>query len=105
MGPSSLSRRAFMLRMASAAIASSTLLSACTASPVAPGPTTSGSTSGTAPKAGRLQLPTYVPIQGPPPDVAGTDVVPPAYINYPKTPFKSVPTPPGKGGDVVVVSE
>jgi putative aldouronate transport system substrate-binding protein len=53
----------------------------------------------------RLQLPTYTAIQGPPPDVSGTDIIPAAYVNYPKVPFKSVPNPPGKGGEVVIVSE
>jgi putative aldouronate transport system substrate-binding protein len=94
-----------MRRAAFATIASSTLLSACTTTPSAPKPAAAGSTVAAGVRPGKLQLPTYVPIQGPPADVAATDVVPAAYVNYPKTPFKAVPNPPGKGGDVVVVSE
>jgi putative aldouronate transport system substrate-binding protein len=105
MPPSTLSRRALMRRAALAAFATSfgsTLLSACTASPSAPPPSTPAAAAA---KPGKLQLPAYVPVQGPAADVAGTDVVPAAYINFPKTPFKAVPNPPGKGGEVVVVSE
>jgi putative aldouronate transport system substrate-binding protein len=58
----------------------------------------SGSASG-----GKLQLPTYVPFQGPKPDLPGTPQgVADAYFRYPKDLVKSVQTPPGKGDDVTV---
>src|SRR5581483_6160284 len=50
---------------------------------------------------GNLRLPTYVPFNGPKPDLPGTaDGVADAYFAYPKNLVKSVTTPPGKGGDV-----
>src|SRR5581483_2363061 len=54
---------------------------------------------------GKLQLPTYVAAKGPAPDVAGSDVIPAGYINYPKNPYQAVASPPGNGGDVTVAGE
>ncbi|HEU0166396.1 MAG TPA: hypothetical protein VFS62_01375, partial [Chloroflexota bacterium] len=35
----------------------------------------------------------------------GSDLIPDGYVNYPKTPFQSVPKPPGDGGDVTFAGE
>src|SRR5262249_51661241 len=52
-----------------------------------------------------LQMPSYVPFQGPPADLAGTadGIVPPAYVNYPRNPAKSVQKPVGNGEDVTAL--
>jgi putative aldouronate transport system substrate-binding protein len=52
---------------------------------------------------GKVQLPTFTPLSGlPQPDLPGTPdgLVMPGYIRYPSNLVRSVPTPPGKGGDV-----
>lgn len=95
-----MTRRRFVFGAACTALASSTLLAAC--APTAP---RAGSTPTGGGKPSKLQLPSFVPISGPPADLAGTDIVPAAYTRYPNPPFKSVATPPGRGGDVVLVSE
>lgn len=60
----------------------------------APAPSSSGPTSGPA-------LPSYVPVQAPPPDLPGTAAgVRPAYFKFPSNLVTSVAQPPGKGGDV-----
>jgi putative aldouronate transport system substrate-binding protein len=51
------------------------------------------------------RLPTYVPLQGPAPDVAGTpNGLPPGFTAFPKELRQSVPQPPGKGGDVSMLN-
>ena len=73
------------------------LVLAC-APPVAPAPTAP-------PKPAALQLPTYVAFQGPPPDQPGdAQGVQPVYVHYPKSPVKSVATPPGKGSQVTALT-
>ncbi|HEY1293034.1 MAG TPA: hypothetical protein VGJ60_08150, partial [Chloroflexota bacterium] len=67
-------------------------------------PTTAPATTKPA-AGGRVQLPTYVAPKGPAADVAGTDLIPPGFISYPKTPTQSVASPPGDGGDVNVAGE
>ena len=48
-------------------------------------------------------LPSYVPVQGPAPDLPPTaDGVDPGYLNFPRTLFKSVAQTPGQGGEVNV---
>jgi len=110
-----LTRRTFV-RVATrgllATVVSGSLLQAC-GRPAAPAPSGSGTgstapastgagSSGTAAKAGRVQLPTYVPFQGPTPDLAGTTdgLVAPGYRSFPKNLVRTVTQPPGKGGDV-----
>src|SRR5438874_10970147 len=81
------------------------LLAACAQSaPDSPTRAAVGATAKPA-GAGRVQLPTYVPHKAVTPDVPGTDVIPDGYIAYPKSPFQSVATPPGDGGDVTVAGE
>jgi putative aldouronate transport system substrate-binding protein len=70
-------------------------------SPGANSTTTKGATTPTA--GGRLQLPTYSPMTNlPKPDLAGTPdgLVMPGYLRYPSSLVKSVPQPPGRGGEV-----
>jgi putative aldouronate transport system substrate-binding protein len=51
-------------------------------------------------------MPTYQPITGATPDLAGTAAgIDPAYFTYPKTLFKSVPETPGSGGDVSAMTQ
>ena len=38
------------------------------------------------------------------PDLVGTDIIPNGYTVYPKEHFKAIATPPGKGGDVTLVT-
>ena len=50
-------------------------------------------------------LPTYVPIQGPKPDLAGNEAgLQDGYSTYPKTQFKSVTETPGLGTDVIAMT-
>src|SRR5579859_3855153 len=92
------------------------LLAACTpaAAPAAPAgaappaaPAATAAPGATARQAGgsRVQLPTYVPPKGPAPDVPGTGIIPNGYVNYPRTPFQSVASPPGDGSTVTVAGE
>ncbi len=87
------SRRDF-LKAASAVM----LASACTPTAPASAPTAQVAS-------GRVKLPTHVPFNGPKPDFAGSadGIAPAAYVSYPRNPQKSVPQPPGKGGDVTAL--
>jgi len=99
-----LTRRSFVLRsaiLAAGAAFGSSLVAACSA----PIPGTGGSSSTAKSTASqKLQLPTLLPVQGAKPDLPGTDIIPPGYTVYPRERFKAVPTPPGKGGDVTLVT-
>lgn len=74
--------------------------SAATAAPtpgIASGTTVSG-----------VRLPSFIPIQGPRPDLPGdpTRGVNDGYIAFPKDKlYKSVPTPPGKGDDITTLTQ
>ncbi|MBO0882681.1 MAG: hypothetical protein J2P17_20580, partial [Mycobacterium sp.] len=53
------------------------------------------------PASGQAQYPTYVPFaNAPTPDLAATEVVPPAYYTFPTNLVQAVATPPGKGDDI-----
>jgi putative aldouronate transport system substrate-binding protein len=54
-----------------------------------------------------VRLPTFAPIQGPKPDLPGDAAkgLDDGYMTFPKTLFKSVPTPPGKGGAVQTLTQ
>ncbi|HUZ76516.1 MAG TPA: extracellular solute-binding protein [Chloroflexota bacterium] len=81
-------------------VAASTSASSAAAST---SPASSAASSATA--GGALKMPTYVPFQGPTPDIAGnTSGLPPAYFAYPKAPVKSVASPPGKSDDVSILT-
>jgi putative aldouronate transport system substrate-binding protein len=122
-----ISRRAFVARLGGSVLTSA-LLAACTAGPP-PAPTSAPATQPTtapaAPKpsaapaqaapavpqaavvskAGRVQLPTYMPPKAPPPDVPGTRIVPGGYLSYPRQLVKSVPETPGRGGEITIVTQ
>jgi putative aldouronate transport system substrate-binding protein len=60
------------------------------------------------PKVALGKLPTFIPVQGPPPDLPGgaDGLVSPGWIKYPKSQlFQSVKDPPGTGGDVTITVE
>src|SRR5687768_12577155 len=96
-------RREFVIRsatLAAAAAIGSSLVAAC--APGSPAASGSGSTKSAASQ--RVRLPSLLPVQGAKPDLPGTDIIPDGFTVYPKERFKAVPTPPGKGGDVTLVS-
>src|SRR5215471_319972 len=92
-------RRDF-LRVASGAVlgaAAVPLLAACT--PAVPSNSNAAAGAGS----GKLTLPTYAALPNlPAPDMPGTPdgLLAPGYQKYPANLIKSVPQPPGKGGDV-----
>jgi len=86
------------------------LLEACApGSPAAPaaggGTTTSGAAA--APTSGKATLPTYVPFQGPKPDLAGSEQgLDPAFFKFPdpNSLVQTVTTPPGDGSTVTAIT-
>jgi putative aldouronate transport system substrate-binding protein len=125
-------RRAFVTRagLVAAGTLGATLLEACgpasapapaaTAKPAAPasggaaapggasGAATSPAGSGTSTGAsgGKSSLlPTYLPFQGPRPDLAGNEQgLDPAFFKFPSDLVQSVPTPPGDGSTVTAIT-
>ena len=98
-----LTRRSFVLRAAllsAGATVGSSLLAACSAPAPAPGASSSAKSEASQ----KLQLPTLQTVQGAKPDLVGTDIIPNGYTVYPKERFKAIATPPGKGGDVTLVT-
>src|SRR5262249_37503112 len=91
------SRRAF-LRVAGGVVlgaASLPMLAACSA--VAPGAPAASTSDG------KVKLPTFIALPNlPPADMPGSadGLLAPGYQKYPANLIKSVPTPPGKGGDI-----
>src|SRR5579872_1092645 len=100
---STVTRRDFLRTAAASAIGLPLLLEACGGSSV---PASSGAVGGSAAASGaKLQVPSYVPFNGPKPDMPGTSSgVPPAYTSFPKDLAKTVPNPPGKGDTVTATS-
>src|SRR5690348_10467549 len=91
-----LDRRAFVVRVGLVALGAS-LLEACAPAPVA-GPAPAGT-----PSAGSVavKLPTYVPFEGPKPDLPGNEKgLDPAFFKFPADLVKAVTTPPGDGSTV-----
>ncbi|MBV9325399.1 MAG: extracellular solute-binding protein [Chloroflexi bacterium] len=95
-----ISRRGF-LRLVSIGATLAVLSEACSpASPNAPsGPVTPAANAA-------VLLPAYVPAQGPPPDTPGSQdgLVPPAFLNYPRNPNKTVQQPVGSGEEITAVT-
>lgn len=96
---SSCSRRDFV-RAGSVSAAVVWLSAACSSAGIgtsAPAPTSTQSTAGN-----RTKLPTFLPIQGPRPDLppSADGVIEPAYRTYPKDLFQAVKNTPGDGSDV-----
>ncbi len=81
---------------------------ATAASPAASSASSGQSTPGAAakPAGSPVKLPTTVPLQGVQADLPGSPdgLIDPGFLSYPKNPFKSVPNPPGKGGDINVIT-
>ncbi|MBV8083717.1 MAG: hypothetical protein JO247_02765 [Chloroflexi bacterium] len=73
---------------------------------VAAKPSAPAATGSSASVRGGLQLPSYLPFQGPKPDFAPSDdgIVPPGYLTYPKNLVTTSKGPVGKGEDVTFVT-
>jgi putative aldouronate transport system substrate-binding protein len=94
-------RRVFLKIAVGGAMASPLLVAACG---VASGPGRANPTAASrSTLGGGLKLPTYMPFQGPKPDLEGNAAgVPPAYFSYPKNAIKTVSGPVGKGEEVTL---
>jgi putative aldouronate transport system substrate-binding protein len=115
---SRLDRRAFVTRagLVAAGALGATLLEACgpasAPAPAASGGATPASAGGAAagkPAAtagsGKAALPTYVPFQGPKPDLAGNEQgLDPAFFKFPSDLTQTVTTPPGDGSTVTAIT-
>jgi putative aldouronate transport system substrate-binding protein len=99
-----LDRRAFVVRTGLLALGAlgASLVEACTpAAPSAP-----ASSGGAAPAGGGpLKLPTYIPFEGPKPDLPGNPQgLDPAFFKFPTDLVKSVAQPPGDGSTVTAIT-
>ena len=129
---SRLDRRAFVTRagLVAAGALGATLLEACgpgsAPAPAAPAATSSGAAApagaatqpaaaagatsapapaGTTASGGKAALPTYLPFQGPKPDLAGNEQgLDPAFFKFPSDLVQSVPTAPGDGSTVNAIT-
>jgi putative aldouronate transport system substrate-binding protein len=105
LAPGDISRRA-LLRAAGGVLlgaASVPLLAACGPSAPATSAGSAGSSGASASSGGKVKLPTYVALPNlPSADLPGTPdgLIAPGYQRYPSNLIKSVPQPPGKGGEV-----
>ena len=102
-----LDRRTFVSRtgLLAAGAFGASLLQAC--APTAPSAPAAGATAGAPSSAagGAVKLPTYVPFQGPKPDLAGNEQgLDPAFFKFPTDLVQSVPTPPGDGSTVTAMT-
>jgi putative aldouronate transport system substrate-binding protein len=90
--------------LALGALGAASLLEAC--APGAPSGGGSGTTAGAGtPTGGAVKLPTYVPFEGPKPDLAGNPQgLDPGFFKFPKDLVKSVTTPPGDGSTVSAIT-
>ncbi|HEV7665003.1 MAG TPA: hypothetical protein VGQ62_15845 [Chloroflexota bacterium] len=97
-------RRAFVIRsglLAAGAVGAS-LLQAC--APAAPSTSAPPPAGGVA-SGGVLKLPTYVPFEGPKPDLAGNaQGLDPAFFKFPTDLARTVTTPPGDGSTVTAIT-
>ena len=112
-----MSRRTFIVLasrgLAAGAVGVPLLLEACTPAAPPPAPTAApakpaagaiGAPSGAGATLGGVRLPTFVPFQGPKPDLAGNaQGLDPAYYKFPSELIKSVPQPPGDGSPVSAI--
>jgi putative aldouronate transport system substrate-binding protein len=105
-------RRAFVTHagLVAAGALGVSLLDACApaAAPSAPAPAASGggATPGAAAAGGgQVKLPTYVPFQGPKPDLAGNEMgLDPGFFKFPSDLVQTVTTPPGDGSTVNAIT-
>jgi putative aldouronate transport system substrate-binding protein len=114
---SAMSRRTFIALasrgLAVGAVGVPLLLEACTPAAPPPAPTAApakpaagatGAPTGAGATLGGVRLPTFVPFQGPKPDLAGNaQGLDPAYYKFPSELIKSVPQPPGDGSPVSAI--
>lgn len=90
-------RRRDLLRQAAVLVP---LVAAC-----APAPLTTTTSPSTPAPTGAYRTPTFVAFQGPKPDIDGNaNGLPPGYNTFPKSLVTSVNSPPGKGGDVTILT-
>jgi putative aldouronate transport system substrate-binding protein len=115
---SAMSRRKFIVMagrgVAAGAVGVPLLLEACTPAPPPAAPTTAPAAkaatgaaapaTGTGATIGSLRLPTYVPFNGPKPDLAGNaQGLDPAFYKFPAELTRTVPQPPGDGSAVSAI--
>jgi putative aldouronate transport system substrate-binding protein len=83
--------------------AGASLLQAC--APAAPSAPAAGGGAPAAGGTGGVKLPTYVPFEGPKPDLAGNPQgLDPAYFKFPKDLVKTITTPPGDGSTISAIT-
>src|SRR5438132_1113965 len=100
-----LDRRTFVVRSGLLALGTlgASLLEAC--APAAPATPAAGSGGTSSAGGGAVKLPTYVPFEGPKPDLPGNEKgLDPAFFKFPTDLVKSVPTPPGDGSTVTAIT-
>ena len=98
-------RRTFVTRAGWLAVGAfgASLLQACT--PAAPPAPAAGGGAPAGTTGGALQLPTYLPFEGPKPDLAGNPQgLDPAYYKFPTNLVKTVTTPPGDGSTINAIT-
>jgi putative aldouronate transport system substrate-binding protein len=98
------SRRTFLRRASGIVLGAAGMQLVAACAPSAPSrPATPPSSGGGTPSGGRVVLPTYQPLANlPPADLLGSPdgLLAPGYLKYPTNLIKSVPQPPGRGGEV-----
>lgn len=99
-GPTAQPTRRKFFELLAGGVGTALLLEACT--PAAPPSGATPAPTSISGAAARVQLPTLVPFQGAKPDFAGSadGIMPPAFLNYPRNPVRTVTQPVGKGDDV-----
>jgi putative aldouronate transport system substrate-binding protein len=110
-GSGRLDRRTFVTRtgLLAAGTVGASLLAAC-APPSTPAAPAAGSTpasggAGAPAASGAAKLPTYVPFQGPTPDLAGNEQgLDPAFFKFPSNLVQTVTTPPGDGSTITALT-
>src|SRR4051812_45912656 len=96
-----LDRRAFLRMAGVATVGLSFLVEAC----ASPAPTERAAPPVATPPSATSSLPSYIPIQGPKPDLPGNEQgLQDGYFTYPKTQFKPVSQTPGLGSDVTAMT-
>lgn len=123
-GSSGLSRRRFCAIAARAALVGPvSLMAACQAAPASPAaaptqvakpaaaqaaaPTTAPAAAAapTPAASGGVKMPTYAAVQAAVPDIPGSaEGLDPGYFSYPANPVRTVPDPPGHGGDISMLT-
>jgi putative aldouronate transport system substrate-binding protein len=102
-----LDRRAFVVRAGLLGLGAvgASLLQACGQAAPTNAPAAGGTTAGAGTATTALKLPTYVPFEGPKPDLAGNaQGLDPAFYKFPADLVKSVPNPPGDGSTITAIT-